>query len=282
MAEERVPVRVGDRVLALTHLDKPWWPGFSKRDALRYYTAVTPVLVPLLADRPASFVRAPDGVAGDRFVAKHVPPGAPEWVPRMTLEGKEGERQQVVVDDPATLMWAVNLGCVEFHVPQWRGDPDRHDRLVLDLDPGPGVDVIGCCAVALRLREIVAAEDGFGELRAVVSGSKGLHLYADCDALAEEPAVAAARRIAERLAEERPETVTAVMAKDRRAGRVFIDWSQNRSAKTTCSPYSLRLAHPDAPSVACPISWDEAEAAHEPEELRFTPDQALERLDAGA
>jgi bifunctional non-homologous end joining protein LigD len=262
------------RTLHLTHLSKPWWPGFTKGQALDYYRQIAPVMLPHLEARPASFIRAPDGAAGHRFVAKHVPRGAPEWVPRTTLHGKDGDREEVVVADLATLLWAANLGNVELHVPPHRRTPDRHDRLVLDLDPGPGIDLLGCCRVALLLREALEA-DGATGLLPVASGSKGLHLYAPIDAT-EEQAVGYAHALADRLAAAHPDTVTATMTKKDRPGHVLIDWSQNHSVKTTCSPYSLRLT--PEPSVATPLTWDEVESAKKAADLHFTPSRLLERI----
>ncbi|MFI1577296.1 non-homologous end-joining DNA ligase [Embleya sp. NPDC020630] len=271
---DRIATTVDGRTLTLSHLDKVWWPetGYTKGQALDYYAKVAPVLLPHVAGRAASFIRLPDGVEGTtRFYAKHVPPGAPEWVSTIEVVGHEETRRQVDVDSLATLMWAANLAAIEIHVPQWGTDPDAHDRLVLDLDPGPGAGMAECREVALLARDVLA-EDG---LTCVVktSGSKGLHLYAALKPTPEAATSAYAKALAQRLERERPELVVHRMAKNLRAGRVFVDWSQNASAKTTAAPYTLR-AGPE-PTVSAPVTWAEIDSAAE---LAFGPDEVLERV----
>lgn len=141
---------VAGRRLRLTHLDRVLYPGsgFTKAAMLHYYTRVAPAMLPQLMGRPASFLRLPEGVDGQRFWAKRVPPGAPSWVPRLQVTHRQETMPQVLVDDLPTLLWAANLGCLEFHVPQWHTDPALHDRLIIDLDPGDGVGLLECAVVA--------------------------------------------------------------------------------------------------------------------------------------
>ncbi|MGC0418820.1 non-homologous end-joining DNA ligase [Embleya sp. AB8] len=271
---DRIATTVDGRVLTLTHLDKVWWPetGYTKGQALDYYAKVAPVLLPHLTGRAASFIRFPHGVAGGtRFYNKHVPPGAPEWVSTIEVAGREETRRQVDVDSLSTLMWAANLAAIEIHVPQWRADPDAHDRLVLDLDPGPGAGLAECREVALLARDLLAA-DG---LTCVVktSGSKGLHLYAALEPTPEAATSGYAKALAMRLEHERPELVVHRMARNLRAGRVFVDWSQNSSAKTTAAPYTLR-AQPE-PTVSTPVTWAEIDSDAE---LAFGPAEVLDRV----
>jgi bifunctional non-homologous end joining protein LigD len=271
---ERISTTVDGHPLTLSHLDKVWWPetGYTKGQALDYYARVAPVLLPHVSGRAASFIRFPHGVGDTRFYTKHLPPGAPAWVSTIEVSGKDETRRQVDVDSLATLMWAANLSAIELHVPQWSADPDGHDRIVLDLDPGPGAGMRECREVAVLARDLLAA-DG---LTAVVktSGSKGLHLYA-----AIEPAAAAAvggyaKALAVRLEAEHPELVVHRMAKNLRAEHVFVDWSQNSTAKTTAAPYTLR-AQPE-PTVSAPVSWAEIESDAE---LSFGPDVVLARVE---
>jgi bifunctional non-homologous end joining protein LigD len=261
---------VEGRRITLSHLDRVLWPGTgtTKGELLHYYATVAGALVPYCAGRPVSFVRTPDGVEGQRFFQKRPPAGTPEWVTTSETPRSSGELMpQVQVNDLATLVWAANLGCVEIHTPQWRSaDPAAADRLVIDLDPGPGRDVLDCCRVALLLRDRLAA-DGLSAW-AKTSGSKGLHLYAplrDADA---ERASGYARRVAQELERAHPEQVVSRMAKAERRGRVFLDWSQNSRKKTTATPYTVRAR--SAPTVSAPVSWAEMEAAADPADLTFT------------
>ncbi|MEZ0093196.1 non-homologous end-joining DNA ligase [Streptacidiphilus sp. EB129] len=273
---DRVPVQVDGRTLTLSHLDKPLWPTFTKGEALHYYAQIAPALLPHTADRPASFVRFPDGVDGPRFYAKTPPAGLPDWVTTAPVPGKEGPKDHVVVGTLAELVVMANLYALEIHVPQWTATagPERHDRLVIDLDPGDGADITDCCRVALLVRERLA-EDGLG-CWAKTTGSKGLHLYAPITGSTGEEAAGYARTVAQRLEADHPELVVAKMTKALRRGRVFLDYSQNATSKTTAAPYTLR-ATPE-PGVSTPLTWPEIERCGSPAELAFTPAQVLTRL----
>ncbi|MEE1927368.1 non-homologous end-joining DNA ligase [Streptomyces sp. TRM 70351] len=258
---------VEGRRLVLSNLEKVLYPdGTTKGELLHYYATCAPVLLPHLAGRPLSFLRYPDGAQGERFFAKNVPPGTPEWVtvadvPRSRRMGG----RQVVIDDLPSLMWAANL-VTELHVPQWRSDaPALADRLVLDLDPGPPATVAQCCAVARWLRERLAA-DG---LRAwpKTSGGKGLHLMVALERTPSEEVGAYAKRLAARAERELPGLALHRMDRGLRRGKVFIDHSQNNAAKTTAAPYTVRAGH--TPSVSAPVTWEEVAGAEEGEPLAF-------------
>jgi len=176
----------------------------------------------------------------------------------------------------------------EIHVSQYTVDPGPPpvrrppDRLVFDLDldldpgpgPGPGTTIVDCCRVAERLHDALAA-DGLTAF-AKTSGSKGMQLY--CAITTDDPAAlsAYAKRLAQGLAHETPDRVTAVMAKTQRTGRVFIDWSQNTIAKTTIAPYSLRGR--DQPTVSTPVTWAEVRACRRPHQLVFTAENVFDRV----
>lgn len=271
---------VGGRRITLSHLDRVLWPdtGTTKGELLHYYATVADALIPHCAGRPVSFVRTPDGVQGQRFFQKRPPAGTPDWVTTSETPRKSGELMpQVQVNDLATLMWAANLACVEIHTPQWvSAAPDAADRLVVDLDPGPGRTVVDCCAVAVQLRDRLAA-DGLRAF-AKTSGSKGLHLYAALRGASAEQASAYARAVARDLERAHPDRVVSRMAKADRAGRVFLDWSQNSRKKTTATPYTVR-ARPE-PTVSTPLTWDEVESAASPGDLVFTIADVPARLAA--
>jgi bifunctional non-homologous end joining protein LigD len=283
----KITVQAGKRRLTLSHLDKVLFPdGFTKGEVVNYYSRIAPVLLPHLAGRPVTFIRFPDGVGGQQFFEKNAPQGAPAWLPTAVLPSTgsrsgrgEGTIEYALLDELAALVWAANLAALELHVPQWTVGPGAAprppDRLVFDLDPGPGTSIVQCCRVAERLHELLVA-DGLTPF-AKTSGAKGMQLY--CGIRTDDPArpAAYAKRLAQRLARETPGEVTAVMAKAQRAGKVFIDWSQNNPAKTTVAPYSLRGR--DRPAVSTPLTWDEVRACRHAARLVFTADDVLDRVD---
>ena len=290
---ERVSVTVDGRVLALTHPDKVLFPasGTTKAEALAYIAAVAEPLLAQLAGRPVTRVRWPHGTAGESFFEKNVPGGTPDWVRRVTLRapgtrGSRGTGEQVtypLLDDLAGLTWVTNLGALELHVPQWRvaddGEPLPPDRLVVDLDPGAPAGLTECALVALLAREALA-EAGYTRAVPVTSGSKGMQLYAVRPGASSPDGDTreVAKTLAETLERRDPKLVLSSMAKARRGGKVFLDWSQNTPAKTTICPYSLRGKR-DRPYVAAPRSWAEIEAAADHGELwQATPEEVVARL----
>ncbi len=268
---DEVRVEVDGRTLTLSNLAKVLYPrtGFTKGEVLHYYAQVAPVMLPHLRDRGVTRIRWPHGVGQASFFEKNVPRGAPTWVrtvevPTSGTRGPSRHGETLVlplVDDLATLTWLANLAALELHVHQWRvgddGRPLGADRLVIDLDPGEPAGLGECCEVALDVRHALG-EQGL-VARPVLSGSKGLHLYADLpEPTAPDETSALAKGVADGLAKARPDLVTATMTKSRRRGRVFLDWSQNAGSKTTVAPYSLRGR--ERPTVAAPLTWSEVEA----------------------
>ncbi|WP_042391321.1 non-homologous end-joining DNA ligase [Streptacidiphilus melanogenes] len=278
---QKVRVQVDGRPLLLSHLDKVLWPSWTKAEMLDYYARVADAMVPHLRDRPASFLRGPEGMTGPLFVAKNPPPQTPDWVRIEVIEAKEGPRPHLVLDDAPSVIAAANLYCLEIHVPQWTlaTGRDGHDRLVVDLDPGEGTTVVECCAAALLVREALA-EDGL-PCWPVTSGSKGLHLYAPLLPTTADAVVGYARSVAERLAAAHPRLLVARMSKSLRTGRVFLDWSQNSTSKTTSAPYTLRATRTPVPGVSAPLTWSEVESCTSPDDLAFSPTDIAARVAAG-
>ncbi|WP_103349731.1 non-homologous end-joining DNA ligase [Amycolatopsis sp. CA-128772] len=254
---------------------------------INYYSRVAEVLLPHLAGRPVTFIRCPDGVGEGKqqFFEKNVPNGAPDWLPTVALPSAgsrsgrgEGIITYALLEELPALVWAANMAALELHVPQWRIDPAGGrrppDRLVFDLDPGAGTSIVDCCWVAERLRDLLDA-DGLIPY-AKTSGSKGMQLYAAITT--DDPAApsAYAKKLAQQLAWDTPDKVTAVMAKNQRTGRVFIDWSQNNPAKTTIAPYSLRGR--DQPNPSTPVTWAEVVGCSHVTQLAFTADEVLDRI----
>ncbi|WP_027341873.1 non-homologous end-joining DNA ligase [Hamadaea tsunoensis] len=262
-------VDVGGRRLDLSNLDKPLYPdGFTKAEVIDYYTRISPVLLPHLADREVTRVRFPHGAVeagpGGGFFEKNAPGGTPPWV-RTTKKG------MIVAEDLATIVWLANLAALELHTPQSKVGAEP-DRIVFDLDPGVPAGLDECRAVAQALRERLAA-DGLVAY-AKTSGRKGMQVScsvtADADRINEY-----AKSVAAEFAAAAPKLVTDNMAKPARRGKVFIDWSQNATFKTTVCVYSLRAGL--TPTVSAPLTWEEV-ADGDFEAADFTPDAVLDRM----
>jgi len=272
-------VEVEGRSLALTNLGKVLWPytGTTKAELIEYYVAVAPVLLPHLIGRPLTLRRFPDGVDGISWHQNEIQ-REPDWFPVFATSGRGGRPLRfATVDGLASLVWLANQAAIELHPFLWRVErPREPEQLVLDLDPGPPAGVVEAACVALLLRPLV--EELGLEPYVKTSGSLGLHVHARL----REPlnTKLAARQLAERLAEERPNHVVAEMRREARRGKVFVDWLQNDVTRQTVAPYSLRgLAYP---AVATPVRWEEVErAAHEEraDSLIFTRSVVLERVE---
>jgi bifunctional non-homologous end joining protein LigD len=283
-------VEVAGRILTVSRLDKVLFPedGFTKGQMIDYYVRVADVMLPHLEGRPLTMKRYPDGVGGQSFFEKHVPPGAPRWIKTVTVPTSDGHGSvtyPTVVDLP-TLVWAANLGAIELHVPLWKAGrrrklPAPPDQFVVDLDPGAGTSIVECCRVALLAREEL--DTGGLATVAKTSGSKGLQLYGSLDGtVAWDRSREMARDLARRLEQEHPDLVVSNMRKELRDGRVLLDWSQNHPMKTTVAAYSLRAR--DRPTVSTPVGWDEVEAcadSGDPTQLVFTAAEVLDRLAVG-
>jgi len=231
--------------------------------------------------RALTRVRFPNGVAEKHFYEKRAPSHTPDWVRTATIEmSREGPMDFIVCDEQATLIWLAQLAALELH-PSLAlvEDFDTPTAVVFDLDPGAPADVIDCCRVALRLRDMFAGLEL--ECFPKTSGSKGLQVYLPLNSGADyEQTKGFAHAVAQTLEKDDPERVLSKMKKELRKGKVFVDWSQNVRAKTTVAVYSLRRR--ERPTVSTPLRWDEVEAAAdggEADDLRFETQDVLARLD---
>jgi bifunctional non-homologous end joining protein LigD len=282
---KRMEVEVEGHLLSLSNLDKVFYPktGFTKGQVIEYYTRVAPVLLPHLQDRHLTLKRYPNGVEGEYFYEKQCPGHRPDWVRTAGVWSRHNGRQidYCVADDLATVVWLANLADLEMHTPLARADaPKEPTVLAFDLDPGPPATIVECAEVALRLRD---AFDHFGLLAfPKTSGSKGMQLYVPLNAPATyDRTKPFAQGVAQVLERRHPDLIVSDMNKQRRTGKVFIDWSQNDEHKTTVCVYSLRAR--DTPTVSTPVEWDEVEAvvrSRDPDELSFTSDEVLARVEA--
>jgi len=267
----------GPRV-TLSNPDKVLYPatGTTKAQVFGYYTSIAAVMLPHIAGRPATRKRWPNGVDEASFFEKRLAKSAPSWLSRGVLMHRAGATVYPIIDSAVGLAWIAQQAALEVHVPQWTfgpdGKPGPATRLVFDLDPGDGVGMGQLAEVAHAVRELM--DDIDVAVYPLTSGSKGMHLYAPLtDPLSSSEAATLARRVAVQLEESMPSLVTATMARSVRAGKVFLDWSQNNAAKTTIAPYSLRGRRD--PTVAAPRTWDEM---GEPDLRQLRYDEVLARM----
>jgi bifunctional non-homologous end joining protein LigD len=269
----------------LTNPDKVLYPvtGTTKSDIFDYYTGIAEVMVPHIAGRAATRKRWPNGVEQSSFFEKQLASSAPDWLPRASVPHRSGTTTYPIIDSSDGLAWIAQQAALEVHVPQWRfvaewtrkGEelkPGPATRLVFDLDPGEGVTMAQLAKVARAVRDLIA-DIGLTTFP-LTSGSKGLHLYSPLDKpVSSQGAVTLAKRVAQQLETSMPKLVTATMTKSVRAGKVFVDWSQNSGSKTTIAPYSLRGR--EYPTVAAPRSWEELDDK-KLRQLRY--DEVLKRV----
>ena len=248
-------VNVQGRLLKFSNLSKVFYPasGFTKGQILEYYRKIGPTVLPYLQNRPFTLKRFPDGVRGSAFYEKQCPHYRQPWV----ATGIMGSTRYCLINDLATLLWAVNLAAIELHTTLGTiSSPQKPTMCVFDLDPGEGVDLSGCMEVALQMQNIFKTL----RLEAVpkTSGMKGLHLLVPLNS---QQAIGSVREFTKQAAEfmelKFPDLVTSKMPKQYRAGKVYIDWQQNTDFKTTTSVYSLGAN--EFPTVSTPLDWREIE-----------------------
>ena len=266
-----IELRFGRRGVTLTNLEKVFFPdaGFTKRDLLQYYANVATVLLPHLRDRAETMKRYPNGIQGKWFFMKRAPSPRPEWIE--TCEIMHKSRNLIafpMVQDLASLLWIINLGCIDLNPWYGRCDNVNHpDFLVFDLDPAKGATFEAVRETAIVVRDALE-ELGMKPL-VKTSGSEGLHLYV---ALARGPTQQQvwtfAKRLAKRLEQEHPKLVTAeFLVADRPRGRVLVDYNQNAWGRTLASVYSVRPK--EFAGVSAPVSWEEVERGFDVEDFRL-------------
>lgn len=272
-------VRAAGRDVRLTNLGKVFWQdlGPTKRDLLQYYADVAPLLLPHIADRPMVMKRYPDGAAGEPFFMKRAPSPRPAWIRTCPIDhGSKGVIDFPVIDDLPSLLWVINLGCIDLN--QWYGradDPSAPDYLHFDLDPGEGVPFAQVRQSALLVRETLVAL-GMKPL-AKTTGSRGIHVYVPIVRGPDQKVVwTVAKVLADDLARRHPALMTtAYRLATRPKGRVLVDYNQNAWGRTLASVYSVR-PKPLA-TVSTPVTWDEVAGGIEIEDFRL--DNVRERFD---
>jgi len=277
-ASSIVPKSVRDAVIetdghsvSLTNLEKPFWPrlGITKGDLLRYYAAVAPALLPHLRNRAMVMKRYPNGATGKCFFMKRAPSPRPDWIETCAIEHGSGSVIDFpMVQDLASLLWVVNLGCIDLN--QWYArcdDVNRPDYLHFDLDPVVGAGFARVRDTALLVREALEAL-GMTPL-AKTTGSSGIHIYVPIvRGPLQKQVWTFAKELARVMEARSPKLITAeYRIAQRPRGHVLVDYNQNAWGRTLASVYSPRPT-PRA-SVSTPVTWAEIEDGVEIADFRI-------------
>jgi bifunctional non-homologous end joining protein LigD len=242
--------------IRITHADRVVYPdaGLTKGDVARYYSAVAEHVLPHVRGRPAVLVRCPDGIAHPCFYQKHAGPWAPASLRRVRIAEKTKTREYLVIDDVASLVGLIQMGVLEVHT--WSAQAKRleaPDRLVFDLDPGPGVPWRAVLDAARLVRSTL--EDAGLASFVKTTGGKGLHVVAPIAPAGWAECFGFAEGLTDTLVSRAPGAFVTTMAKADRPGKIFVDYFRNQRGATAVAAYSTR-ARPGAP-VSVPVAWEE-------------------------
>jgi bifunctional non-homologous end joining protein LigD len=265
-----VKVRVEGKDVQLTNLDKPFWPELriTKGDLIQYYADVAPLLLPHIRRRAMVMKRYPHGAAGEFFFMKRAPSPRPDWIATCRIDhGSKGIIDFPMIDDLPSLLWVINLGCIDLN--QWYAtcdDVDRPDYLHFDLDPGSAT-----WEQVLESARIVREALDTLKMPAVAktTGSKGIHVYVPIvRGPLQKDVWTFAKALAQELANRHPALMTSEYKVAKRPkGRVLVDYNQNAWGRTLASVYSVR-PHPRA-CVSTPVTWKEIDKGVRIEEFRL-------------
>jgi bifunctional non-homologous end joining protein LigD len=275
---DNVTLTVSQREVRLTNLRKPFWPalGITKGALIQYYVDVAPVLLPHIADRAMVMKRYPHGADGPFFFMKRAPVPRPAWIRTCRIDHDSGNVIDFpVIDDVPSLMWVINLGCIDLN--QWYArcdDVHRPDYVHFDLDPGEGATFDQARESALIVRD--ALEQLKMKPLVKTSGSRGLHVYVPIvRGPLQKEVWTFAKALAVELASRHPALMTSEYRVARRPrGRILVDYNQNAWGRTLASIYSVR-PRPQA-TVSTPLAWDEVAAGARIEDFRL--DNVRERI----
>jgi bifunctional non-homologous end joining protein LigD len=264
-------VDVAGRNVKLTNLQKLFWPdlGITKRDLLQYYSDISETLLPHLMNRAMVMKRYPNGAAGSFFFMKHAPSPRPEWIPICSVRhSSDNVVDFPVVSDLPTLLWVVNLGCIDLN--QWYArcdDVDRPDYLHFDLDPTPGATFEQVLETALIIRDALRSLGAKPYIK--TTGSRGVHLYIPIvRGPLQKQVWTVAKAFAQEMAKRHPSIITAeYRVAERPDNHVLVDYNQNAWGRTLASVYSVR-PKPSA-TVSTPVVWEEIEKGLKIEDFRI-------------
>ena len=264
-------LKVQEREVALTNLDKPFWPelGITKGDLIQFYADVAPLLLLHIQDRAMVMKRYPHGAHGEFFFMKRAPSPRPAWIRTCRIDHDSGNVIDFpVIDDLPSLLWVINLGCIDLN--QWYArcdDVNRPDYLHFDLDPGPGAGWKQVLACGLIVRDTLKTLDMPPLVK--TTGSRGLHVYVPIvRGPTQKDVWTLAKALAIELAAQHPKLMTSEYKVAKRPhGRVLVDYNQNAWGRTLASIYSVRPRQ-KAP-VSTPVTWNEIEEGCEIEDFRL-------------
>jgi bifunctional non-homologous end joining protein LigD len=264
--------------VALTNPDRVLYPdqGITKQDLAAYYEAIAPLMLPHAAGRPLVLVRCPAGQRKECFYQKHWSAGLPDTLDTVDIEeGSGAVRPYVTLDDAAGLVSLIQHGVLEIHVWGARADDvDLPDRIVFDLDPGPGVSWRRVIEGARDLKERLEALELETWLK--TSGGKGVHVVVPIARRSTWDDVAAfARTVAYAMASDSPKTYIAKASKAARKGLIFVDWMRNTRGATAVAAWSTR-ARPGAP-ISVPVDWSAIDELKSGDQFTFASIQELVR-----
>ena len=267
MKDHSASIVVEGKILSLTHLNKVYFPEqeITKGELIQYYTEMAPLILPHLKQSPFVMVRFPEGIDGDYFYQKECPPQAPEWVTRYTDPHSKHGLTYLICDQLPTLVYLINLGCIEIHAWAARMIKPNYPRwAIFDLDPDPPSDVQDALKVALWLGEILQEL----KLKFLIktSGSTGVHILLPLD---DRFTYAEVQRgiegICRFLTAQRPEFCTVERSIKKREGKIYLDYLQNGRGRTMAGIYSVRptqLGH-----ISTPLLWDEVVQGVNPDDF---------------
>ncbi|HEY7165405.1 MAG TPA: non-homologous end-joining DNA ligase [Candidatus Binatia bacterium] len=275
---DTLDIRLDGKTVHLTNLRKLFWPdlGITKGDLCQFYIDVADALLPHLAHRAMVMKRYPHGAAGEFFFMKRAPESRPEWIETCAIEHSSGNIINFpVIGDLASLLWVINLGCIDLN--QWYArcdDVDRPDYLHFDLDPVKEASWEQVCETASMVHNALTHLKLPSYIK--TTGSRGFHIYVPIVRGPNQREVwTVAKKFANALAALRPDLITAEYKVAKRPGRrVLVDYNQNAWGHTLASIYSVR-PQPRA-SVSTPITWEELQNGVRIEDFRI--DNVPERV----
>ncbi|MEV6339646.1 non-homologous end-joining DNA ligase [Nocardia vinacea] len=264
---ESVDIEADGRTVAISNPNKVYFTkrGETKLDLVRYYQAVAEPFLQVVRDRPLLLERYPDGASGKSWFQKRVPKSAPDWLHTVEVATPNGTTSDALVaHDLAHILWAVNQGCLGFHVwPNHVDDLNIADELRIDLDPSPGITFDDLKHAAVLTRELFTELGIDSHIK--TSGSRGLHIYVALEPKWDGYQVrAAAVALARELERRHPDEITAQWWKEERGNRVFVDFNQNAPHKTVFGAWCVRPKV--GAQVSTPIAWSDLDTVA-PEEL---------------
>ena len=283
-AREAETIEIDGRSFDVTSPTKVFFPerGETKGDLARYYVSVREPVLRALRGRPVLLQRFPNGATGSSFFQKRVGDNVPDWLQTAIVSTPNGTTSRaLVIADIFHVLWAVNLGCLGFHVwPSRADDPDHADELRLDLDPQPGTTFEMAREAAGEVKSLLDEVGVVGLPK--TTGNRGIHVYVRLRPEWDSYQVrSAAVAVARELERRRPDLLTAAWWKEERGQRIFLDFNQNAPHKTVFGAWSVRARA--GAQVSTPFTWDELAVIH-PDELTMecVPDRVAAHGDPWA